>query len=152
MAFHLFDTSALAKHYHPEVGTDRVDELLAMPGCQQATSRLGAVEFHSVFAKKVRTGELTSSGFAHLSKQFNLDIYRKTIRVIRLLVGHYRLAEQLIRQSATARNLRTLDALQLAVAIQLNVSNDQFTFVTADLALASIAAAEGLTVINPETP
>ncbi len=50
MAYHFLDSSALGKHYHAEIGTDRVDALLQEPGAQHFISRLTGVEVHSVFA------------------------------------------------------------------------------------------------------
>jgi hypothetical protein len=46
--------------------------------------------------------------------------------------------------------LRTLDALQLAVALDLSRQNSLNHFVVADHTLAEIADLEGLKVINPE--
>jgi hypothetical protein len=46
--------------------------------------------------------------------------------------------------------LRTLDALQLAVALDLRSQELLDHFVVADESLATIAAAEGLGVVKPE--
>jgi len=61
-------------------------------------------------------------------------------------------AENLIIQYSDTMGLRTLDALQLAVALdgQRRVGLD--AMVVADITLAEIARAEGIPVINPETP
>jgi hypothetical protein len=45
----------------------------------------------------------------------------------------------------------TLDALQLAVALDLAGQNLLDRFVVADQSLATVAAAERLKVVNPET-
>lgn len=152
MPAHFFDTSAVAKHYHAETGTAKVDALLALPGTAQYVSRLSVVEFHSVFAKKVRTGALPAAAFDTLTRQFRRDVAAKRVQVVRLLVAHFETAEQLIRRVGAGQNLRTLDALQLAVALGLNTPGRPVTFVCADLALGAVAAAEGLTVVNPEAP
>ena len=47
MSNHFVDTSALVKHYHPEVGTPKVDLLWATQGARLFISRLSVVE--SVF-------------------------------------------------------------------------------------------------------
>jgi hypothetical protein len=39
-----WDTSALVKHYHPEPGTARVDQLLQMPDSEHIISRLAVTE------------------------------------------------------------------------------------------------------------
>lgn len=152
MADHFFDTSAISKHYHAETGTAKVDALLALPGATHAVSRLSVVEFHSVFAKKVRTGQIGRTDFVKLTRQFRADVAAKRLRVVRLLVTHYHQAERLIRRIGLTQNLRTLDALQLAVALDLNDPTRPVTFVCADQALCTIAASEGLTVVNPEVP
>ena len=151
MAYNFFDTSALGKHYHLEVGTPKVDQLLGVPGDVHAISRFAVVEMHSVFAKKVRTGALTVAEFNKVTRRFRGDVAARRIGVIRLLVAHFHLAEQLLRRHAPTKNLRTLDALQLAVAIRFN-SENPIQFVCADQPLCVIAALEGLKVINPEIP
>jgi len=50
------------------------------------------------------------------------------------------------------RQVRTLDALQLSVALQLHQTAPIDHFVCADQRLCEIAAREGLAVVNPEFP
>jgi len=57
MPVHFFDTSAIAKHYHTETDTAKVDALLDVAEASQVVSRLSVIEIHSVFAKKVRVGD-----------------------------------------------------------------------------------------------
>jgi hypothetical protein len=64
---------------------------------------------------------------------------------------HYH-AERLIRKHGSSHSLRTLDALQLAVALELRGRGLLGEFVCADRGLITVAAAEGLSVINPEQP
>jgi len=71
-----FDTSALGKHYHPEVGTSTVDQLLAEPASKHFISRLTVVEIQSVFAKKVRTGVLALADFQLLCRRFQVQRLR----------------------------------------------------------------------------
>ena len=63
MSDYFLDTSALAKHYHPEAGTATVDRLWADAGARLFISRIGVVETVSVFAKKVRTGLISAADF-----------------------------------------------------------------------------------------
>ena len=63
MASYIFDSSALGKHSHAEIGTVFVDALLQEPGAQHGISRLTVVERHSVFAGKVRTGVIAAAAF-----------------------------------------------------------------------------------------
>jgi predicted nucleic acid-binding protein len=150
MAVHFFDTSAISKHYHAETGTAKVDALLVLPDANPVISRLSVVELHSVFAKKVRIGELDPASFQKLTRRFRGDVAARRLRVIRLTAAHYQSAERLIRRIGLTKNLRTLDALQLAVAINLNDPGQLIEFVCADQGLCTLAIAEGLSVVNPE--
>lgn len=61
MPGYFFDTSALAKVYRKEIGSDLIDRLLAEPASSHIISRLAIVEMESVFALKVRTEEIDQS-------------------------------------------------------------------------------------------
>jgi predicted nucleic acid-binding protein len=152
MAGNFFDSSALGKHYHNESGTAKVDELLAAPGVRHFISRLTVVEMHSIFAKKVRTGLITLADFHLLSRRFRGDARRRRLEVVRLTSPYFHGAEQLIRRLAPLQSLRTLDALQLAAAIDLQAQGLVDQFISADQKLCAIAISEGLSVINPEAP
>ena len=149
MPVHFFDTSAISKHYHAETGTAKVDALLGVANAGQVISRLSVVELHSVFAKKVRIGELDPASFQKLTRRFRGDVAARRLRVIRLTAAHFQSAERLIRRIGLTNNLRTLDALQLAVAISLNEPGQPIEFVCADQTLGAFAIAEGLSVVNP---
>jgi hypothetical protein len=71
---------------------------------------------------------------------------------VRLVSSSFQTAENLIRRLAPAQNLRTLDALQLAVALDLRDQDLLTQFICADQRLCAIAAVEGLSVVNPEVP
>ena len=117
MADNFFDTSALGKHYHAEVGSPKVDALLANPGSRQFISRLTVVEIQSVFADK---GADRRSGPGRLQTPLPPIQRGHTApgyQVVRLLATHFQNAERLIRRLAPTHNLRTLDAIQLAVAL-----------------------------------
>jgi hypothetical protein len=59
-------------------------------------------------------------------------------------------AGDLIAKHGTTRQIYTLDALQLAVALSVQQPAPIDHFVCADQRLCAIAALEGLAVINPE--
>jgi hypothetical protein len=61
-----------------------------------------------------------------------------------------RIGEHIVVAHGFAHRLRTLDALQLAVALDLRSQGLLEYFVVADQALGEVAAIEGLTVLNPE--
>lgn len=152
MASYFFDTSALGKNYHPEIGTAEVERLLALPGVRHCISRLRAVEIHSVRAGKVRTAAISESDFQLLRRRFLTDVTRRRLKVVRVTGRHYQDAERLVRMHALTRSLRTLDALQLSVALDLRQRTGLDHFVCADRNLCIVAREVGLAVINPEEP
>jgi predicted nucleic acid-binding protein len=150
MADYFFDTSAVAKHYHAEVGSAKVEDLLAKPGARYIISRLTILELQSVFARKVRTRLITDADLELTRTRLLNDITQGQFKVIRMTDFHYREAERLIHKHAPTRNLRTLDALQLSVALDHNRRETFDYFVCADNVLSSVAHEEGLRMINPE--
>jgi uncharacterized protein len=152
MADRFFDTSAAAKHYRSEVGTATVDTLLAESGARHFLSALGIVELHSVFARLVRTGQITVADF-HLARgRFLADVAGGLWQVVPVASAHFHDAQQLLVRHGLVRSLRTLDAIQLAIAAGLNAASPLAAFVCADANLCLVAAAESLAVVNPEVP
>jgi hypothetical protein len=154
MPGHFWDTSALVKHYHLELGTAKVNALLQAPGFQQVLSRLGVTETFSVFAEKVRAGLVTQPEFDKLCRRFLADTRGKPFSVARLLVAHHKEAERLLRSYGpkAGQGIRTLDALQLAVALDLRNKGVIDTVISADARLLAIAQVEGFSVVDPEQP
>jgi len=150
LPIYLLDTSALVKRYHLEVGRERVQDIFALPKGTILISDLTVVEFHSVFAKKIRTGELSEQGFRQVMEQFHSDIATGLIRVVPLTNEHKQTAIALLDKHGPSRALRTLDAFQLAIAVDLRAQRELTYFVTADDGFGKIAVLEGLAVINPE--
>jgi predicted nucleic acid-binding protein len=152
MAEHFFDTSAAVKHYRAELGTAKVDALLADSSSRRSLSTLGVVEAHSVFARLVRTGQITAAEFHRLRGRLLSDISSGLWQIIQVTPADFQQAQQLLVQHATTRAMRTLDVLQLAVALSLHAIAPLDDFVCADANLCLAATSEGLTVINPEVP
>jgi len=75
---------------------------------------------------------------------------RKGLLSVRVRAG-LREVEPPTNGHATAKTLRTLDALQLAVAWDVNRRDSLNSVLAADNTLIEVAAAEGLPVANPET-
>jgi len=146
------DTSALAKHYHVEPGSAEVDRIWAEPDNALYISRVGVVETLSVFAGKVRTGQLPAAAFAVLRRRFLNDVGHARPKLIRLLVKHFKDAEGLICQFGLAQRIRTLDSLQLAVALDLRTRGLIDNLVSSDKHLLAVARAKGIPVLDPENP
>ena len=152
MAAYFFDTSALAKRYHPEAGTRTVDWIFQHPESKIRISRLTVVEVPSVFAIKVRTGIIDRGDADLLLRQFQEDIVSGKLEVFSVGDAEFSPAEKLISKYAFDHRLRTLDALQMAVAVELRDQTLMDQVVSADKVFCQIAVLEGLTVLNPEDP
>lgn len=149
MRSYFLDTSALVKRYRVEQGTDAVDALFAEKDAIFMVSRLGMVELVSALALKVRVEELEMADYLAARKRFLGEIAQKNLKVVRLLVSHFRTAELLLSKYSIARRLRTLDALQLSVALDLLSRREVDVFVSADVLLCDIARLEGIATQNP---
>jgi predicted nucleic acid-binding protein len=149
---YFFDTSALAKLYHPEIGTPKVVQIIGAVGAQIRISRLTVVELRSVFAIKVRTQAISREDVSLLMRQFQEDVASRKFHVFAVRESEFALAERLIERYGYDKPLRTLDAVQLAVALGLSSQGLIDHFVAADASLCEVAALEGLSVSNPEHP
>jgi uncharacterized protein len=151
MAKAFIDTSALVKYYHPEEGTQEVTQIIEEPVSRHYISRLSLVETISAFAGKFRLGHIDEQGFADLRRRFYHDIGQSRFRIMPVTTSRYQVAMQLIEKHFRIR-LRTLDALQLAVALALSYQRMIDHFVCADHRLCEMAIEEGLSVIHPSGP
>ncbi len=151
MSIYFFDTSALAKQYHPETGTPEVNRIFSEKGNRYVISRLSSVEIQSVFASKTRNKEITPDELRTLQKRFAVDLSARRFQVLKVFPSHFREAERLIKKHTPTKSFRTLDALQLSFALELKKKGALDYFVCADDRFCVIAADEGLRVLNPET-
>ena len=72
------------------------------------------------------------------------------IALVAVSESHFPAAESLIIRYGDRKGLRTLDALQLAVVLDVQHRAGLDALVVADTAFAEIARMEGIAVINPE--
>ena len=151
MARYFFDSSAVAKLYQPEAGSANVEGVFRETNRTIVISRLTVVENNSVFARRVRMGDLTAADATSLRNHFLNDVATGTFQVVAITDQHFSEAERLLIQYAATNRLRTLDALQLAVALDLHQRGSLNSVLAADNTLIEVAAAEGLPVANPET-
>jgi uncharacterized protein len=150
LATYFFDSSALAKRYHAEEGSARVESIFREPGRRIIISHLTSIEIRSVVAGKVRSGALSPGEATRVADYFKADIAAGTIDVFAISVFDYRRAEDLIARHGFGYRLRSLDALQLGVALDLRDQGIAETIVAADVTLGEVAASEGLLVVNPK--
>jgi hypothetical protein len=139
------------KYYHPEEGTGAVTQFLQERNTRHYISRLGIVEAQHAFAIKLRTGDITETDFEGLRQRLLRDIAQGLFQHVRVIEPHYREAERLI-VIYRRRRFRTLDALQLAVALDLSRRSMTMYFVCADTRLCKTAEEGGLVIVNPVQP
>ena len=99
---------------------------------------------------KVRKQFITREDAEALLRQFREDILAKKIEVFAIREREFALAERLIEQYAFDWRLRTLDAVQIAVALGLVRQKRIDYFVAADKVVCDVAAMEGFSVLVPE--
>jgi hypothetical protein len=148
LATYFFDSSALAKRYHQEEGSAKVEAIFREPGRRIIISHLTVIEIRSMIAGKVRSGVLSPVEATSVANHFKSDVAAGTVDVFAVSVFDYRRAEDLIARHGFEHRLRSLDALQLGVALDLRDQGLGKTIVAADVTLGEVAAREGLSVLN----
>ena len=135
-----FDTSALAKRYIAELGSDTVDQFLAQHADDCVISPLVATEFESILQRLLRQGLIEASFAARARSSFANDLSGALWAMQPFEVASFGRAAGLMRDLAAP--LATLDALHLARAIELKCA----ALATSDRQLALAAQASGLLV------
>lgn len=145
MSAFFVDTSALAKRYIIETGSAWVRSWILPSGGHSITiSALSTVEMVSLLMRREREGAILktvrirvqNSFLRHASNQYQvIELNNPVLKEARDLLTKY--------------ELRSLDALQLASAIQVaRIISIKPTFISADTRLLD-AAAEGFATDNP---
>lgn len=133
---HFYDSSALAKHYMREPGSERVEALLD-EGDLNAVCVITHTEVACALARQLREPE---NDLADLRRDLET-------------LSRIELTPEVINTSVTLGiryRLRGCDALQLASAVALKKATGRIVrFICADADLNVAARAEGLRVIDP---
>lgn len=135
------DTSALAKWYLPEPGSDNFVEFIRRQD-SAAISRLTTVELRCLLARRRRAGDITVEHERDAWSTFEGDIRAGYLHVEALSDAHAVTARDLLEQLHDLP-VRTLDALHLAVARSLAIR----VLATADREMARAAEALGMTAM-----
>jgi uncharacterized protein with PIN domain len=149
---YFLDTSALAKMYRKELGSDLIDRVVSEPGSHRFISRFTILEMESVLALKFRTGEIDEQALVIARRRLDADLGSGRLRVATVHDEHLREARRLLVDHGRTEALRGPDALQLAVALGLRRAGLISVFVAADQKLCHVATIEGFTPLNPEQP
>ena len=101
---------------------------------------------------QVRAGE-QATRLRRVNAQAGGLLVEETVDDVDLVLDWFERRERLaeIGRYGFSLRLRTLDALQLALAMDLAAQDLMDSFVVSDRLLGEVAALEGLSVINPET-
>lgn len=141
-----FDTSALVKIYHREVGTDTV---LAIYKSDTPIyiSELSRIEFLATMFRKYREHTITRDTLQALIAKFRQDVAQRynVLKFSSLVIDE---ADNLLRRFGEQRGLKTLDSLQFAFFITYCEHETQFT--CSDTLLSQLVKTEGFGVIVPE--
>ena len=130
-----------------------MDRILEQPGSRCLISHLSIVEMESVLAIETRTGEIHEQALQIARRRFRADIVRQRIPVVPPVhERHFHAARRPLIQYGVAEGLRTLDALQLAVALDLRQLGQVDVFVAAGQRLCRVASMAGCPAVNPEKP
>lgn len=135
-----FDTSALAKRYIAEPGSDAVDEFLAQHADDCVITPLVATEFESILQRLLRQGLIDADFAARSNSRFAADLSGALWAMRPFEVASFSRAVGLLRELGTP--LVTLDALHLASAVEHQCT----ALATSDRQLARAAQASGLLV------
>ena len=141
---YFFDSSAVIKRYHKEIGMEKVDEIVEGDG-EIYISSFALIETIATLRRKVKERKLTLNRFSKLKNAFLYDVEKRyTLIPIEdsLVVDALYLAEKYA--------MKSLDSLQLASALRIKSVKEEIIFVSADLQLLKFAQKEGFKVLNPE--
>jgi predicted nucleic acid-binding protein len=154
LPIYFFDTSALVKLYHREAGSDFEEGLTAHPGNNRIfISPLALIEMESAFAIKARSGKLDLAGAEAARRRFRADLAQNRILLSpRFEDRHFNYARTCVAKYGATEGLRTLDALQLSMAIHLLNAGLLHSMVAADQRLCRVARQVGIDVIDPQSP
>ncbi len=150
MSILFFDSSALAKRYMPEVGTDWVRQQTDLKaGNEIFIAHITLVELYSAIARHYHDAQIDLTGLQtfrsllmqHVQSQYFVLTLSSSI-ITRALSLH------------ETHRLRAYDSIQLASALELNarlaVTGQSLIFVASDTRLLEAVGSEGLITDNPE--
>lgn len=142
---YFFDTSALVKIYHNEIGTDKVLDIYKSQE-KILISELATVEFYSTIYRKYRDREIDQKTLNLLIEKFDSD-KESRYEVLSFSSGVTEQAQDFISKYGETRGIRTLDSLQLSIFEFYCEKED--TFVCADAKFVKIAQQEKKNVLVP---
>ncbi|MCP8309012.1 MAG: type II toxin-antitoxin system VapC family toxin [archaeon] len=149
MAIFYFDTSAIVKRYHRELGSDVVDKIFESKEHGFTISFWTVLEFMVAFSAKRKRKALSEEAFRVTMARFLKDVLDKfMIRSV---------SDELVASAISIANkyaLPSADCLQLTSALEskkiLDEVKQKVVLVASDEEMNKVAKKEGLELINPE--
>lgn len=145
LKFFYLDTTALVKHYHLELGSRVVDDLIHHPGHAVVLGEPTISDLYAMLNRRVETGEITRDDYFTTVVTFEAEIAQ----------GRFQFLEV---DAATLKNIRVLilrhnrlgvqQGLHLALSMEMLALKP--TVVSTDPVLLLASEAEGLKAMNPE--
>ena len=140
------DTSALGRRYLREIGSSwTLTWILRAAGNVIGIAEITPIEMFSTFARLLRENVYMASDITSMQNNLLLDVENEYLPIP--------LEPSILLQArtlVTRHPLRTLDAIQLASALNLAAfSGDPVTFISGDSRLLAAAAVEGFSTDHP---
>jgi predicted nucleic acid-binding protein len=136
------DTSALAKRYVQELGSEELEELFSSFETEVFTSTLAFVEFASAMGRKLQNREIAEADVSEAIRELEDDWYEVFVKIP---------LEDILAEKAAAialeHSLTGADAVHLAAA----KVTDAELFVASDNKLIAVAKKIGINSYNPES-
>lgn len=142
-----FDTSALIKLFHDEIGTENITEIVNDPQNKMWISELTVIEFINFTYRFYRESRINDKELSDLICEFDKECDR--FNIVSLNEAVIKEARELLTKLGKSIPLRSLDALQLASYNLVYEDNKDWAFVTSDIRLIQIFQITGGKVINP---
>ena|ERR1700722_14892927 len=148
MARLFLDTSVLIKLYHEEPNSPQI-EACVHEGDTILLSEITPLEFHSACYGLVRRRFLTEQAIVPYLSRFASDLHQyETVSMTPAVIER---AKSLLIRWGVPSNLKPLDALQLASALECDADFPLDAFVTTDKVLRTLAERSRLTVLPRDT-
>ena len=145
MRFFYLDTTALVKHYHLELGSQAVDDLIGHLGHVVVLGEPSVADLYGLLNRRVEIGEITRDDYFTAMVTFEAEIAQNRLQFLEV-------------DPATLKNIRVLilkhnqlgvqQGLHLALTMEMLTLKP--TVVSTDPALLLACEAEGLKIMNPE--
>lgn len=144
MQYFYFDTSALAKRYSPEKGSNAVNKLIEPKNNIIVIGNIAITELYAALSKKLRMKEITPQDFQYAIYRFEADISKGIYKFLEIDNQTINNSKMLLLSHP---NLRAYDSIHLALALELFKLIP--TVVTSDSVLLETCRSENLKVIDP---